>query len=72
MVVQSAWRDTILDRLRGGVRKLTVRIPSELHREVDVHCARRGSTMQEFVTSALREKLDREEGSGEEIAPEEH
>lgn len=60
-----AKRDDVGSRTVHGnipTRMLSVRIPSNLHAALRVHCARVGETVQDFVTRALRIELDIEYG----------
>lgn len=52
-------RDTSTSRIKAweekkGLEPLVVRIPKTLRRRVDARRARRGQTLSEFVTDALR------------------
>ena len=40
--------------------QLATKIPKELHRRLKLHCVRTEVSVQDFVTRALRERLDRE------------
>ena len=40
--------------------QLATKIPKELHRRLKLHCVRTEVSVQDFVTRALREKLDHE------------
>lgn len=41
-------------------QKFDLRLPPELHRELKIQSARQGISMNEYVTAAIREKIDRE------------
>ncbi len=40
--------------------QLATRIPQALRRALKLHCVKAGTSVQDFVARALREKLDRE------------
>jgi predicted HicB family RNase H-like nuclease len=40
-------------------RQLATRIPKELHRRLKLHCVTHDTSVMDFVTKALKEKLGR-------------
>ena len=46
---------------RGGVKRLTIDFPAELHTRLKIHSAKTGQTMGEIVRDCLEEKLDKME-----------
>ncbi len=49
-----------LERFAEEWVQLATRIPKELHRRLKLHCVEADLSLQDFLTRALREKLDRE------------
>jgi len=47
----------------GGVVRLSVKVEDAFRREVKADAARRGLTLQEYVKSALSEKMGRRDGT---------
>lgn len=47
------------------LKAIHVRIDAELYRKVKLHCIMTDRSIREFISEALAEKLDREEGKGE-------
>jgi hypothetical protein len=43
--------------------QLATRIPKALHRDLKLHCVRAEQSVMDFVTKALKEKLEREKGA---------
>ena len=43
--------------------QLATRIPKELHRRLKLHCVTHDTSVMEFVTKAIEEKLGRKAGS---------
>jgi hypothetical protein len=42
-------------------RQLATRIPKELHRRLKLHCVTHDTSMMDFVTKAIEEKLGRKQ-----------
>jgi len=49
-----------MERYDEEWNQLATKIPKELHRRLKLHCVKADMSVQDFVTRALREKLDRE------------
>jgi len=49
--------------LHEGWTQLATRIPKELHRRLKLYCVTHDTSVMEFVTKAIEEKLGRKAGS---------
>ena len=49
-----------MERYDEEWNQLATKIQKELHRRLKLHCVRTEVSVQDFVTRALREKLERE------------
>jgi hypothetical protein len=47
--------------------QLATRIPKAVHRDLKLHCVRAEQSVMDFVTKALKEKLERERGAQPEM-----
>ncbi len=49
-----------MERYDEEWNQLATKVPQELHRRLKLHCVSTDVLVQDFVTQAVREKLDRE------------
>lgn len=48
--------------MQDGTKRLNVIISNNLHRDLKVEVAKQGITIAQFVTEAIKEKIERQRG----------
>lgn len=49
--------------MQEGLKRLNVVINNELHRDLKIEAARKGTTIAQFVAEAITEKIAKEKGN---------